>query len=239
MRVVVHPARLCNSRGERDARLASWPMASATAPHEGMAMRVPVGSGSRHRLTDLLPTLKSTPLEGERAQDLPSGLNQVEIGGIRGLEDKFPARMRQREEQDIGGPMRAQVVQDRVHALDRRINPALDVVEEVGPIDGGAARIGRRVRRAGGGLKGAEDVAALAPAVVDLLAGAPGGTPRLLTGGGPQHALPRPALGRFRPHLVETDHDAALRRTSIQRFYRPLFAANSGSTRAPNQVSCW
>jgi hypothetical protein len=51
--------------------------------------------------------------------------------------------MGQREEQDVGGAVGAQVVQDRVDALHRGIEPALDVGKKVGPIDGRAPRIRR------------------------------------------------------------------------------------------------
>jgi hypothetical protein len=49
--------------------------------------------------------------------------------------------------------------------------------------------------------------------------------------------LSREALGRLRPHLVETDDDAALRRCRVEPLDDPLFSAKSGSTRSPNQVS--
>src|SRR5262249_57278245 len=112
--------------------------------------------------------------------------------------------------------MRAQIVEDGVDALTRRIEPALDLVEEIGPVDGGAPRVGRRERAPGGRLEGAEDVAPLASAIVDLLAGAAGGAARLLTRcrhGGP---LPRPALRRLPPHLLRADGESSPRRAGWQ-----------------------
>src|SRR5260221_10280660 len=144
-----------------------------------------------------------------------------------------------REEQHVGRPVRAQVVEARVHALHRGIEPALDVGKKVGPIDGRAPRIRRGVGRASGGWKSAEDGARRAPAVVNLLARPAGWAARLLAGGRQEHPLARPALGRFRTHLVETDDDAAGRGGGVELLDLPLFSANSGSTRSPNHVSCW
>ena len=47
------------------------------------------------------------------------------------------------------------------------------------------------------------------------------------------------APGRLRPHLVEADDYAALWRGGVEALKDPLLRANSGSTRAPNQVSSW
>jgi hypothetical protein len=45
------------------------------------------------------------------------------------------------------------------------------------------------------------------------------------------------ALAGLRPHLVETDDNAAGRWRRVELLDRPLFCAKSGSTRVPNQVS--
>ena len=65
----------------------------------------------------------------------------------------------------------------------------------------------------------------------------------------------RGALGRSRPalhqgttritlrtdraHFVQADHTAARRRRGVEGFDLPLFSAKAGSTRSPNQVSCF
>ena len=69
--------------------------------------------------------------------------------------------------------MGAQVVQHRVDPLDVGVEPALDLLQEVDPVGGGAAGVGRGQRLAGRRAEGAEDVAVAAPPVVDLLGGAP------------------------------------------------------------------
>src|SRR5215212_8275698 len=53
------------------------------------------------------------------------------------------------------------------------------------------------------------------------------------------HASAGIALGRLWPHLVEADDDATLGRGGVEALEHPLLRANSGSTRAPNQVSSW
>ena len=47
------------------------------------------------------------------------------------------------------------------------------------------------------------------------------------------------ALAGKRPHLVEADDDAALGRAGVELLDCPLLRVNSGSARAPNQVSFW
>src|SRR3954452_21367925 len=84
-------------------------------------------------------------------------------------------------------------------------------------------------------LRSAEHVArCAASAVVDLLFG-----PLRLGTGRLDDAPAGVALGRLRPHLVEADDYAALRRGGVEALDRPLLRSNSGSTRAPNQVSSW
>jgi len=84
----------------------------------------------------------------------------------------------------------------------------------------------------GGGPEGTEDVALAAPAVVDLLLGPPGLAPCR------DASVAGMGLGALRPHLVQADDDAAFRRRGVERLDPPLFSANAGSTRSPNQVSC-
>ena len=104
---------------EGDARLAAWLMATPAAPDEGVSVGVPVGRRSHYGLNDLLPGLKAPALERQRAQHLPPWLDQVEIGGVLGLEDHLPARVRQHEQQHVRGTVRAQIVEDDVDPLTR------------------------------------------------------------------------------------------------------------------------
>src|SRR5215469_10723321 len=105
-------------------------MPAATAPDERMAMGVPIDGRRLYGCNDLVPGLEPAAFESERAYDLPPGLDQVQIGRVFGLEDKLPARMGQRKEQDIQSPMRTQVVQDGIDSLHPRIDPALHLLQE-------------------------------------------------------------------------------------------------------------
>src|SRR5260370_39863048 len=93
---VVHRGSSRNRWNLSNARLASWAIPAAASPHERMAMRVPVGRRRRNGLTHLVPVRKPSPLEGQRPQDRPPGLNQVQVGGVCGVKDELPARMSQR-----------------------------------------------------------------------------------------------------------------------------------------------
>ena len=98
-------------------------MASAPSPDEGMTMRVPVGGRLLHGLPDLGPRLDASPLEGQRAPHLPPGRDEVQGGRLVRREDELPARVRQREHQDSGGPLSAQVIPDGIDPLHVRRNP--------------------------------------------------------------------------------------------------------------------
>src|SRR5690242_17086981 len=82
-------------------------------------------------------------------------------------------------------------------------------------------------------LQGSIHVAFGTPSVINLLFGSLGvaglHADRLLTG---------IALGGDRPHLIDVQDDTVGWRFPSQAFERPLFCANSGSSRSPNQVSC-
>lgn len=215
-------------------------MAPSAPPDEGMFGRVPVGRCPLDCLADVGPALEPAPRQRQGAQHLPPGLNQVQGGGVLRLKDDLPARMDQREEQHVGRAMRAQILPDGLDALDLRGEPAVDLVEEVHPISGGPAAIGGGERIAGGGAEGAKHLAGLTPAVIDRLAGTPRrARRRVLLGGGGDQALTRPALGHFGTPRVEADHHPVGRRADVPRFYRPLFCAQSGSTRSPHHVSGW
>src|SRR3954447_5340785 len=199
-----------------------------------MLVRVPVRGGTLDGFFDLGPGFEAAPFEGQRAQDLPPRLNQVQVSCVLGLEHELPARVGQSKEQHIGCAVDVEVVHNGVDSLGPGIDPALDLAEEIDPVCGGAAGV-----RGGEGLprsrsEGTEDIALAASAVVDLLLGPLCfGTRRL------DHASAGIALGRLWPHLVEADDYAALWRGGVEALEHPLLRANSGSTRAPNQVSSW
>ena len=197
-------------------------------------MRVPVCGGTLDGLFDLGPGFEAAPFESQGAQDLPPRFDQVQVSRIFGLEDELPARMGQSKEQHIGGAVEIEVVPHGVDPLDPSLDPALDRAEEIDPVCGGAAGVGGGEGVPRGRSEGAEDIAFAAPAVVDLLLGPlPFRTRRL------DRAPAGVAAGGLRTPLVQTDDYAALRRGGIEALDRPLFRSNSGSTRAPNQVSSW
>src|SRR5829696_6312170 len=105
--------------------------------------------------------------------------------------------------------MGTQVIHDRVHPLSRARDPGLNVVEEVDPMGG-------------------------APTIIDLLPGALGRSRPALHQG-----TTRITLRTDRAHFVQADHTAARRRRGVESFDLPLFSAKAGSTRSPNQVSCF
>src|SRR5919199_4495640 len=119
-----------------------------------------------------------------------------------------------------------------VDPLDAGVDPALDRSEEIDPVRGGAARVGFGEGLPRGRPEGTKDIALAAPAVVDLLLG-----PLRFRRGRLDRAPAGVAAGRVRPHLVEADDYAALGRGGVEAAGRPLLRSNSGSTRAPNQVS--
>src|SRR4051812_47808880 len=233
LHLVVHPLNCCEFRNGGDAWAAALTMSPSAAPDEGMLVLVPVRGGPFDSLLDLGPGLEPASLQRQRAQHLPPGLDQVQVGGVLGLEDELPARVQQAEQQHVGRAVDVEVVEHGVDALDRGIDPGLDLAQEVDPVDRGAALVGGGEGLAGRGLEGAEHVAGdAAPTVVDLLPGA------LRLGPGRLDEPPaRIALGRLRPHLVQADYDAAGRCRGVELLDRPLLRAKSGSTRSPNQVS--
>src|SRR3954451_5984721 len=148
--------------------------------------------------------------------------------------NRLPLRARANSSTPNAG-VDVEVVDHGVDPLGTGHDPALDLLEEVDPVRGGPALVGRGEGGACGRLQGAEYVARdIAPAVVDLLSG-----PLRLWPGRLDQALPGIALARLRSHLVEADDYAALWRRSVELLDGPLFSAKSGSSRAPNQVSSW
>src|SRR3954469_7824925 len=115
-------------------------MAPPATPDEGMLMFVPVGGGAFDRLLDLGPGLEPAAFQGQGAEHLPPGFDQVEIGGILGLEDELPARMEQAEQQYVRRAVSTEVVNDRIDPLDRGVDPGFDFAQEV--VCRGAAVVG-------------------------------------------------------------------------------------------------
>ena len=84
----------------------------------------------RARPRHFLPALEPSALERQRAQNLPPGLDQIEVRGVLGLKDELPARMGQGEQQHIGGAMHVQVVDDRMDPLDLIRDPGLHLLRK-------------------------------------------------------------------------------------------------------------
>jgi hypothetical protein len=74
-------------------------MATPSAPDKGMFMGVPVSRSGLDGGHHFLPGFKASALKCQGAQDLPPGFNQVQLGGVLGLVDKFPAPMMDHEQQ--------------------------------------------------------------------------------------------------------------------------------------------
>ena len=218
----------------RDSRLPRTHPALPTSPYKRVPVRIPVRRGPFHRRADIVPRRKPPPLQRQGPQHLPPRFDQVEIGRVGGLKDELPARMGQTPEQDVGCPVRAQVVQDRVDPGGRIRQPRVHGIQKRDPVDGRPSRIGRRERRAGRGLEGAEHVSLAAPPIVRFLRrpGAP------LAGGiVPDRLLPVMALRTLRPDFIQTDYGTSGGWSGVQLDNRPLFSTNAGSTRSPNHVS--
>src|SRR5690348_7803608 len=232
--LVVHPLSYCDIWHGGDPGAAREAVAPSAAPQEGVFVRVPVCCGAADGLFDLGPGLETAALQCQRAQDLPPRLDQVQIGGILGLEHELPARVGEREQENIGGAVDVEIVHHRVDPRDRGIEPALDRAEEIDPVCGGATRVGLGEGVPRSRSEGAKDIALAASAVVDLLLG-----PLRFGRGRLDQAPTGVTLRGVRPHLIEADDYAALGRGGVEALDRPLFCSNCGSTRAPNQVSSW
>src|SRR3954463_5366281 len=229
---MVHPLSCYSIWHDGDPGAARGAVPPFAAPQEGVLVRVPVRGGAPDSLLDLGPDLEAAALQCQRAQDLPPRLDQVQVGGILGLEHEPPARVGKREQEHISGAVNVEIVRHRVDPFDPGVDPALDPAEEIDPVRSGAAHVGFGEGLPRGRPEGAEDIAFATSAVVDLLLGSLCfGTGRL------DHASAGIALGRLWPHLIEADDYATLGRDGVEALEHPLLRANSGSTRAPNQVS--
>src|SRR5215207_1152435 len=87
----------CSPRQQGDPGRATRPMSAAFVPDEGVAMRVPIDRRAVDSIGDLVPGLEAPARKRKGTQDLPPGLDQVEVSGILGLEHHLPVRMRQQE----------------------------------------------------------------------------------------------------------------------------------------------
>jgi hypothetical protein len=95
--------------------------------------------------------------------------NEVQGGGIFGLEDELPAGVGEGKEEHIRGAVGAQVIEDDVDAFKGGGDPALDLLQERDDV-GSRAPLGRPGEdRAGVWLESAEDLAGAATTIVDLL----------------------------------------------------------------------
>src|SRR3954452_20347171 len=231
---MVYPLSYCSIWYDGDPGTARGAVAPLAPPEERVLVHVPVHGGASDGLFDLGPSLEAAPLERQRAQDFPPRLDQVQVSRILGLEHELPARVGQSEEQHIGGAVDVEVVHHGVDPRDPSLDPALDLAEEIDPVRGRAARVGGGECLPRGRSEGTEDIALAASAVVDLLLG-----PLRFGRGRLDRAPAGVTLGRLRPHLVEADDYAARGWGGVEALERPLLRSNSGSTRAPNQVSSW
>src|SRR5438093_468193 len=99
-----------------------------------MTMSIPISRGSFDRLLNFRPRFKAAAFERQRAQRLPPRLDQVEIGGILRLKDEFPTRMLQTKQENITRAMCAQVINNRINAIEIRRQPFVDALQKVHPV---------------------------------------------------------------------------------------------------------
>src|SRR5215470_2680728 len=134
--------------------------------------------------------------------------------------------------------MHIEIVQNGIDRLRLLREPGVDTFQELHPVGNGASRVGLREGLASRWSKGPKDIALAPPPIIDLLPSTLGRGRWLGYRGWSHQCLARKALGRFRTHLIQADHDTTRRWARVECFNAPLFLANSGSTRSPNQVSC-
>src|SRR5262249_37798144 len=111
MCLVVHPANLGHLWHEADTGAPWRAVPASVAPDKGMLVGIPVGRRPACGGRELLPGREAAALERQGPQDLPPGLDQVQVGGIFGLEDELPTRMGQAEEQHVVGVLHVEVIQ--------------------------------------------------------------------------------------------------------------------------------
>ncbi len=146
-------------------------MPRSPSPDKRMLVGIPVGGGFLDRFLDLLPVLKAFALERQRAQDLPPGFDQVQVGRIGRLIDKLPTRMMNHEEQQVTAVMHLQIVHNRIDALFVGWDLLVDIAEEVHKMHGTAARVALRPTVSGGLPQRSIDIAKGSASIIDLLLG--------------------------------------------------------------------
>ena len=204
-------------------------MRTTFGPYKKMTRSIPAGSGSLNGLADLLPGMKASSFERQRTQHLPPGFNQVEIGGVPGLKDEYPAGMAQTEEQHVRCAVSTEVIDNGIHAFHFRWYSSIDLGQAIHSVDGRASGIGPSESSANQRAERTEDVAcAPLPHVVCLLPGALIPT---------KHVLARITLSTLWVHLVQTYDATGLGWVRIQLLSPPLFRAKSAATRLPHQAS--
>lgn len=139
------------------------------SPKIWVPMEVPVLCGFGNRFFDLLPSLKSSSSQGERAKGLPPRLDEVEIGGSCRNVGELPARVREQEQQHLFGSVDVEVIQNTDDLGWARTDPGVDQFEEGKMVGLGATLIGLGIGFACMRVEGTEDMAAPPPTVVGLV----------------------------------------------------------------------
>ena len=73
---------------------------------------------------------KRRPLSANNRSTFHHGSIKVEIGRVGGLEDELPAGMGQGKQQDIGGTMHIEIVQNRIDWLGLLWDPGVDTLQK-------------------------------------------------------------------------------------------------------------
>ena len=94
------------------AERQTWLVAPTAAPDKRMLVGIPVGGRRCDRIYNLLPSREPTPLDGQRAEHLPPGLNLIEIRGVLELVDQLPTGILGQIEEQILIMLHVQIVHD-------------------------------------------------------------------------------------------------------------------------------
>src|SRR5215204_2507170 len=90
--------KLANTWCGGDSRCPAGPVTPPPTPDEWVPVGIPVHCRFLHRGGDLIPRLEPPALQGQRSQDLPPRLDQVQVGCRDRLEHELPPRVRQVEQ---------------------------------------------------------------------------------------------------------------------------------------------
>jgi hypothetical protein len=219
---VVHPASLGDLREQADARAAPRLVASAPSPHKRVPLLVPVSRRIFDRLSDLPPGREASPFAGERAENFPPRFNQDQARRGLGREDELPARVGERDQEHIHGPMDVEVGADGVDGLNLGRDPVVHRSQEIHPVGDGAPRVlfgeGRPIARLERAIEGAFPM----PPLIDLRERALGRAEPGRVGERPHPLLAGETLGRFRPPLIHADGHTLWRQNGMELGDRPL-----------------